>query len=709
MSRPWRLYRPAEPARGLPTAAALLALYTTMALITVAWCRDAETNPAFWPANGVIVAGLLVLPPRIGFGFAGACLAINLAENALGHLGLDTNLLYSGLNTALAFGTAFLTRTFCGAATDLSRAKRLAQFALIAMAATSVEVTLGDFSSFGDGPLWFHNWYMWFSCDFLGLMIATPAVLLLLKRKRALYAGEASRLERGLLVALVIALTLVAFLEAHGLLFLMIYPLLILIAFRAGAPWVSASVMALSIPACALTVHGYGPIASLSPTHPFVSEELLSLFLISIMLSALPATNALGERNRAAQRLARSEAAARKARAVAEEAVQAKARFLAVMSHEIRTPLNGIVGFSGVLNGRDDLAPDAKRQIGLVLASSNILMALVNDILDFSKIEAKQFDLNPVPCDLAEVVGQAVDIVRPGAEAKGLQVLLDNRLPPNRGHVADDLRLRQVLLNLLNNAVKFTAEGRVEVVIEAETGDDGQPDWVTVQVHDSGIGVPEDKRARLFQPFSQLDASIARTYGGTGLGLTICKSLIEMMGGEIGIRSRDGDGSTFYFRVPLAAADATELHISGAAGEVFERSVRVLVVDDHPINREIASLVLTAAGCEVSTCDDGAAAVGAARHGGFDLILMDIHMPGMDGYSAAEAIRALAGEAGRVPIVAMTADVTAQDVARCRAAGMDGHVGKPIDRSALMTTMAAVLGDRRPDLADETAVNLRRR
>jgi len=693
----WRLYRPAEPRRGLGTAAVLLAVYASMVFVGVAFCRDVETNSAFWPANGVAVAALLVLPKRLGWAFSAACLAINVGENIMGHLVWDLNVVYSGLNTGLAFATAWMTRTFCGAATDLSRIKRLTQFAVVSLVAAVLEASLGTAYRAVQSGLDLRDWYMWVACDYLGVLLAAPAVLLAVKHKRAVYAAAASVLERYVLLALIVAVTVVGFSFGRTPLFLLIFPLLMLTAFRAGPAWVSISVLGVVIPAIALTVRGLGPIAMMSPLRPFVDQDILQLFLVTVFISALPATNALGERNRAAQRLARSEAAARAARAEAEHAAQAKARFLAVMSHEIRTPLNGIIGFSRVLHERSDLAPDAKRQAELVLGSSDILLALVNDILDFSKIEAKQFDLNPAPCDLSALIEQTAAIVRPSAEAKGLELYLDNRLDPSARHVADDLRLRQVLLNLLNNAVKFTAEGEVTVRVEAAGREGEDADQVTISVTDTGIGVAEDKRDRLFQPFSQVDASISRTYGGTGLGLAISKSLVELMGGEIGVRARDeGHGSAFWFSVPLPRASIADSQAAagGGAAEEFERAVRVLVVDDHPINREVASLVLTAAGCEVSTCDDGAAAVEAARRGTWDMILMDIHMPGMDGYSAARAIRALKGEASRTPIVAMTADVTAQDVARCREAGMDGHVGKPINRTALLQTMNAVLTER---------------
>ena len=210
MKRKWRLHRPAEPRRGVPTAVALLVAYAALVYVGVAWLRDSETNAAFWPANGVVVAALLVLPKRLGALFTAVCLAINMAVNAVGDLQIDLNILYSSLNTGLALGVAFLTRTFCGAATDLSRVKRLAQFAGVCLLAAIIEVSIGSFWPGVPTP-GFRGWALWVAGDYLGVLLATPAVLLTVKRKRAVYKSSAGPLERGLLLTTIVALTLTGF------------------------------------------------------------------------------------------------------------------------------------------------------------------------------------------------------------------------------------------------------------------------------------------------------------------------------------------------------------------------------------------------------------------------------------------------------------------------------------------------------------------
>ena len=368
-------------------------------------------------------------------------------------------------------------------------------------------------------------------------------------------------------------------------------------------------------------------------------------------------------------------------RDVAEAGARAKSEFLANMSHELRTPLTSVIGFSGLLQASPNLPEAERKYADRIATASEALLSVINDILDYSKLEADAVDLDPEAFDPRALAEGAVAIVENQCEAKGLtlEAVIDANLPG--ALIGDEGRLRQVTLNFLSNAVKFTAAGTVRLAMTAGNG------RLRVAVTDSGIGIAPNKIDALFDRFTQADASTTRVYGGTGLGLAISRRLIEMMGGEIGAESRPGEGSTFWFEVPMHEA-VTGVEAAGAGDLAVDESLKILMADDAVPNRELVTAILGGLGLGLETVSNGAEAVEAARTGAYDLILMDVHMPVMDGLNATRAIRAMGGAVGRTPIIALTANVQPEQVQRCREAGMDGHVGKPIQVSDLLTALA---------------------
>lgn len=386
---------------------------------------------------------------------------------------------------------------------------------------------------------------------------------------------------------------------------------------------------------------------------------------------------------------------AEQARRRADEASAAKSGFLSTMSHEIRTPLNGIIGLNSLLLELP-LPERAREYAELARQSGESLLALMNDFLDFSKIEAGQLDLVAHPFEPASMLRDLVAIVGANAERKRLRVRLEHSLPDNLE--GDSGRLRQVLLNLLGNAIKFTEQGEVRLRALTLASTDVQH-RVRFEVTDTGIGIDPDKGAQLFQPFVQADASISRRYGGTGLGLAICQSLVNSMGGEIGYTSRPGQGSEFWVELPLGVADSAEATPwDDAEKTVSLPAARMLVVEDNSVNQLVTSRMLANVGMQVDVVADGVLAVEALRDRDYDLVLMDCHMPFMDGFAAAEVIRLEEQRRGKppVPIIAITASAMSGDRERCLAAGMDDYLAKPVRRGELekMLHKWLVVGDR---------------
>ncbi|HEV2557230.1 MAG TPA: MASE1 domain-containing protein [Microvirga sp.] len=400
------------------------------------------------------------------------------------------------------------------------------------------------------------------------------------------------------------------------------------------------------------------------------------------------------ERQQQAQELISSREIAELALAQARNASQAKTDFLASMSHEIRSPLNGILGFAELLAEDRTLGPEQRREVERIQSAGQALLTLVNDILDFSKIEAGQIDLEPLPFSLTDLVEGTIGIVEAQARRKGLdvRVTLDSNAPT--GLMGDEMRLRQVLLNFLNNAVKFTAKGSVSLDVTLK-GEDEHGAVLLFEVRDTGIGIPDDKINRLFKRFSQVDGSITRQFGGTGLGLAICKRLVELMGGQVGVVSAEGVGSTFWFRVVLPRTEAppTRLSHEAAVAHAHVPKARILLVDDIELNRDLAGKILREVGHEVDAACDGLEAIAAVQAKIYDVVLMDVQMPVMDGITAVEKIRALQHPCRNVPVIALTANVLQSQVAQLRAAGMNDHVGKPFKKAELLSVVERWLSD----------------
>jgi signal transduction histidine kinase/DNA-binding NarL/FixJ family response regulator/HPt (histidine-containing phosphotransfer) domain-containing protein len=685
------------------------ALMAGFAALTAASVTHPATAPgAFWPANGVLAVLMLRLLIRRGGASIAAAAVVAAGANFAISITIGHRILYHAIagpvmNVGEAVTAAWLLSMVCGRQPDFTNLRNLVRFAVLCVlpAVGAIVALYGVVSGLVGYPQSGPGAMAGFFGDSLGVLMTAPLLLTVLDWREA-DLFQRSWLERLGLFALLMVAQGLLFSQASVPALFLVFPFLMAISFRLGPVAAAYAVMASGTIAFIATITGFGPLQGLHSASP-TGSLLLQIFVLATLCTALPSAGAVAEQIRLRKQLLVREAQAVAATEEALRAAAAKSDFLSTMSHELRTPLTSIFGFSQLLAAQKGLGEEARRRVELIQDSTRALLTVVNDILDYSKIEAGKFELAPQAFNLEACARSSVHMVREQAEKKGLAITRTIAPEAARWFYGDDSRLRQVLLNFLNNAIKFTAQGAID--LQVSVVDAGAEDArLRFVVQDSGVGVSPDKLDRLFKRFSQVDGSVARNYGGTGLGLAICKQLVELMGGEIGVDSVEGQGSAFWFEIPLAYAVAEDEEVLQSSDTPL--NARVLVVDDIAVNREIARLMLAEAGCQIAEADSGAAAIAMLQGQVFDIVLMDLQMPGMDGIAATQEIRAMEGPASRTPIVAMTANVLPEQVKLCLLAGMNGHLGKPFKQDELIGAVRAFAAAR-PEIISKTGTTAR--
>ncbi|MBA3773143.1 MAG: response regulator [Ramlibacter sp.] len=655
---------------------ASLALVALAFLATAAFAmKTFGTNTPVWYANAVVLVALLKHPRATWPVFLGVVWITDMfAIRAFGDGGPAALLALCDLGE-IALAAALIDRAGGIKAPVFSgpQGVRVVSACLLVpiLSSGAGAALLWSF----EGAPFLASWRIWYSASALGLVLVAPFLLIWSDPNLRKQASEA--LTPGKTAVLIAASLLAAFLVGqdlhHPLLFLS-FPAVLIMTWTFGILGTTVGVLAVSAAALWATLNGQGPLVGL--VLPIVAVEhrveAVQLYLAAVLFSSLPLAILMRQQRELASDLRR--------------VGEARTEFLAAMSHEIRTPMTAVLGMVDLMRS-EDLSPTHKSYVESMRTSGRHLMNVINDILDFSRIETGKLELEQIDFSLPDLLERLRSVTHPLAAERRLDLHIE--LSPHspltlRG---DPTRVKQVLLNLVSNAIKFTETGGVTLTAsQLQTA--GDEVRFRFEVRDTGPGIPPERLQGLFAPFTQADSSTARRYGGTGLGLAISKRLVEAMGGKIGATSSPGLGSIFYFEVPLQLGDPLNLVRRSFVGRMPVQPRKILVAEDVEINRVILKSALAKRGHELVFAEDGAQALELVQRQAFDLVLMDVQMPVMDGVEATRRIRNLPGAQRSIPILGLTANVMARERERYIGAGMNECLMKPIEWDQLEAAIA---------------------